>query len=262
MAQQTTTTDRLAAPWNTRVKLRIAGATSTTHLGLVRNINKYHTLAAEKPFNEEPNNYTRRKNSLLNATDDDPIENHYDIVLTPEVYDEDNYYWQLRIRLGLAGGGADQEEILLVTDTYGSPLDPSISYDSWTRLITAADTNLTFSAVELNPQAGAPIAGYPAITDRDPANYSVTTDTTPTFSWTNDGYDTFDVYLFDGTDLVESSVGQAGTTWTPSALSLGTYWWRVEGHKADPQYDDLYELWRIDVQTARAHSSGFSMGYS
>jgi hypothetical protein len=248
VAIQQTSCSNTSDYWDVNVILRIAGATSTTNPNLALNINQKHTLRAELPFNEPPNNCSRVKNSLTNTTTND----QYKLEIAAE---QDSvtlrYFWQLTITLNLPGGGADQEVIVFRTPSQTDLLSPGKTVTSFSRYITAADTNLDFSAATITLNYVAPaLAAPPTISEFIPAQGEVVSSTSQTLSWTGD-YPTYNVEFGTDTGVNLVSEGQAGTTYNPGTLTDGVeYWYRITGIKSDGTVDEYpYIQFRVLVST-------------
>ena len=171
--------------------------------------------------------------TLISPTDGSTVED-----LTPtfdwnDAANATSYHIQIATKSNMTGLVVDTD---VASSTYTPPSDMAVDVYYWRVLATNATGSSSYTGVwDVNVIAPPPPPGAPTLIS--PANGSGTTDTTPYFDWSDvtSALD-YEILVDNNADFSSPVINQTGLTVSEftavSALSNGTYYWKVRGTNA------------------------------
>lgn len=144
-----------------------------------------------------------------------------------------SYHIQIATKSNMTGLVVDTD---VATSTYTPPSNMAVDVYYWRVLATNATGSSSYTGVwDVNVIAPPPPPGAPTLIS--PANGSGTTDTTPSFDWSDvaSALD-YEILVDNNSDFSSPVINQTGLTVSGytavSALTNGTYYWKVRGTNA------------------------------
>jgi subtilisin family serine protease len=142
-----------------------------------------------------------------------------------------SYHLQIATKSNMTGLVFDSD---VASSTYTPPSDMAVDLYYWRVLSINATGSSAYTATwNVNVIAPPPLPGTPTLIS--PANGSGTSDTTPSFDWSDAPDATgYEILIDNNSDFSSPAISTTTVTsdYTATTLALGTYYWKVRGTNA------------------------------
>ncbi len=139
-----------------------------------------------------------------------------------------SYHIQIATKSNMTGLVVDTD---VASSTYTPASDMAVDLYYWRVLSTNATGSSAYTSIwNVNVIAPPPLPGTPTLIS--PANGSGTSDTTPSFDWSDASDATgYEILIDNNSDFSSPTISTTTTTsdYTATTLALGTYYWKVRG---------------------------------